>query len=80
MIIIELINDLNNEHNSEMLVKYLSDSKVIKLPEDFQRKLDYGLLMISRTGINNRIETKNEVSDKLPVSASMKSKNTPLLI
>jgi hypothetical protein len=70
MIIIELINDLNNERNSEMLVKYLSDCKVgkralvTKLPADLQRKLDYGLLMISRTDINSRTEVENEPSDE----------------
>lgn len=45
---IELLNDLNDKQNSEIFVKYLSDSKVINLPDDFQRKLDHGLLMISR--------------------------------
>lgn len=61
---IELLNDLNDKQNSEILVKYLSDSKVIKLPDVFQRKLDHGLLMISRMKTQSQLNNENNISEE----------------
>lgn len=54
----DLLNELQDQNNSDMIMRYLTDSKHHKLPITFKKKLDQGLMMISR------MQTKSQQEDE----------------